>query len=108
MASFLQGPKPTDDLPSAVGAQGIVPFVEDPFGVVEGSPSLGVLTLDDFVLRPEASRAFAVASSLLRSREVERLLAQRPLEEPEARLVAAALLVSSIGYDLPSLVLGPE
>ena len=78
MASFLRSP-------------------EAPFGAVEGGPGLGVLTSDDFMLRSEALWAFAAASSLLRSGEVERLLAQRPLEELDARLVAAALQIGSIG-----------
>ena len=85
-----------------------MPSAEVPFGAIEGSPSLGVLTLNDFVLRPEASISFAVASSLLRSGEVERSLAHRPLEELEAHLVAVALQVGSIGYDLLGPVLSPE
>ena len=100
MISFLRGPELAGDLPLAAGARGTVPSTEAPFGAVEGGPGLGVLTLDDFVLRLESSRAFATASSLLRSGEVERSLAQRPLEELEAQLVAVALQVSSIGYNL--------
>ena len=85
-----------------------MPSIEGPFGAVEGSPGLRVLTPDDFVLHLEALRAFAAASSLLRSGEVEQSLAQLPLEELEAWLVAAALQVSSIGYNLPGPVLGSE
>ena len=62
-----------------------------PFGEVEGGPGLGILTSDDFALCPEVSRAFAAASSLLRSGEVERVLAQCPLEELEARLASPVL-----------------
>ena len=98
VASFLQGPELAGDLPMTAGARGTVPSAEGPFGAVEGTPGLGVLTPDDF----------AMASSLLRSGEVERSLAQHPLEELEAQLVAAALQVSSIGYDLSGPVLGPE
>ncbi|XP_062205200.1 uncharacterized protein LOC133907200 [Phragmites australis] len=52
--------------------------------MAEGGLGLGVLTLDDFALRREPPRAFVVASSLLWSGEVERSLAQCPLEEVEA------------------------
>ena len=105
---FLWGPELAGDLPVAAGARGIVPSAEGPFGAVEGSPGLRVLTPDNFVLRLKASRAFAAASSLLRSGEVERSLAQRPLEELEAWLVVAALQVSSIGFDFLGPVLAPE
>ena len=93
VALFLWGPEPAGDQPVAAGARGTMPSIEGTFGAIEGSPGLWVFTSDDFVLRPKASRAFVAASSLLRSGEVERSLAQRPLEELEVRLVVAALQV---------------
>ena len=79
-----RSPGVAGDLARVVGAGGTVPSTGAPSAMTEGGPGHGVLTLDDFALRSEASRAFVVASSLIRSGEVERSLAQRPLEELEA------------------------
>ena len=71
MALFLWDPEQAGDLPVVASTRGTVPSAEGPFGAVEGSPGLEVLTSDDFVLHPEVSRVFAAASSHLQSGEVE-------------------------------------
>ena len=91
VASFLRGPESHGGPSAVAGARGTVPSAKSLFGVIEGGPGLGILTPNYFALRSEVSRAFVVASSLLRSGEVERSLAQRPLEELEVRLAAVAL-----------------
>ena len=82
-----RSPEPAGDLAQAAGAGGTLPSAGAPSVTAEGGPGLGVLTLDDFAMRPKASRAFVVASSILRSGEVKRSLPQCPLEEVEVRLV---------------------
>ena len=99
VASFPRGLESAGGPPAAAGVRGAVPSTGSPFGVVEGVPSHEILTLDDFTLCSEVSWAFAAASSLLRSGEVKRALAQRPLEELEVRLAAATLQVGSVSYD---------
>ena len=107
VASFLRSPEPVGDLSLAVSGGDTMPSAEAPFGVVEGGPGLRVLTPNDFVLR-QRRQGPSLAASLLRSGEVERSLAQCPLDELEEQLVAASLQVSSIGYDLSGPVLGSE
>ena len=93
VVSSPSSPETAGDLARAAGAGGTVPFARAPSATIEGDPSLGVLTLDDFALHSEVSRAFVTASSLLRSGEVDRSIAQCHLEEVEVRLVVAALQV---------------
>ena len=75
VALFLQGPESTGGPPTRVGARGAMPSAGNPFRAVERGPGLRILTPNDFALRLETSRAFAAASSLVRSGEVERVLA---------------------------------
>ena len=91
VASSPRSPEPAGDLAQAASAGGTFPSARAPSAMTEGGPGLGVLTLDDFALCLEALRAFVMASTLLWSGEVERSLAQRPLEEVEPHLVAVAL-----------------
>ena len=77
------------------GAGGAEPSMGASSTLVEGGLGLEALTQDDFVLHPEALRAFASALSLLRSGEIEQSMAWGPRESLEAHLEAVALQVGS-------------
>lgn len=85
--------EPVHVLALTTGSSGAEPFAGAYSTSFEGGLGLEALTPDNFMLCPEALRAFASASSLLKSGEIEQLVAWGQLEDLEARLEAATLQV---------------
>ena len=95
VVSPLRVVEPVHDLALMAGAGGAEPSMGVASTPVEWGLGLEALTQDDFVLDPEALRAFALALSLLRSGEIKQLVAWGPRVGLEAHLEAVALQVGS-------------